>query len=150
MISLLLNAEAFSLATNGIAGYVGYIRALGYAIAAVIVVVGSFSVYMDFMQEHPEVRIKVMKLCFSCVFLIAASTSLPLFFGLDGSASGGGGSGSSNSLSQDQPWDLFPNTDRDIVIPRNPYVIDLPGGGHAITWGKYDPRTIIGPNNRRI
>ena len=125
MISLLLNAEAFSLATNGIAGYVGYIRALGYAIAAVIVVVGSFSVYMDFMQEHPEV---------SCVFLIAASTSLPLFFGLDGSASGGGGSGSSNSLSQDQPWDLFPNNDRDIVIPRNPYVIDLPGGGHAIIW----------------
>lgn len=147
MITLLLNAEALGLATNGIAGYVGYVRALGYAIAAVIVVVGSFSVYMDFMQEHPEVRTKVMKLCFSCVFLIAASTSLPLFFGMDGSASGGG-SGSSSSLSQDRAWDPFPNIDRDIVIPSNPYVIDLPGGGHAITWGKYDPRTIVGFNNR--
>lgn len=147
MISLLLNAEAFSLATNGIAGYVGYIRALGYAIAAVIVVAGSFSVYMDFMQDHPEVRTKVMKLCFSCVFLIAASTSLPLFFGLDGSESG---SGSSNSLSTDY-MEPFPNgRGRGIIPPRHPYVIDLPGGGHAIIWQKYDPRTIIGPNNRRI
>lgn len=134
MISLLLNSEVFSLATNGIAGYVGYVRALGYAIAAVIVVVGSFSVYMDFMQEHPEVRTKVMKLCFSCVFLIAASTSLPLFFGMDGSASGGGGSGSSSSNWTGR-FDPFPNYGSDINVS-NPYVIDLPGGGRAITWGK--------------
>lgn len=146
MISLLLNSEALGLATNGIVGYVGYVRALGYAIAAVIVVVGSFSVYMDFMQEHPEVRTKVMKLCFSCVFLIAASTSLPLFFGLDGSASGGGGSGSSIS-NGNGGFDPFPNLGNDIYV-KNPYVIDLPGGGHAITWGKYDPSTIVGFNNR--
>lgn len=146
MITLLLNAEALGLATNGIADYVGYVRALGYAIAAVIVVVGSFSVYMDFMQEHPEVRIKVMKLCFSCVFLIAASTSLPLFFGLDGSASGGGGSGSFLS-GRSGSFDPFPNLGNDISVS-NPYVIDLPGGGHAITWGKYDPRTVVGPNSK--
>ena len=146
MISLLLNSEALGLATNGIAGYVGYVRALGYAIAAVIVVVGSFSVYMDFMQEHPEVRTKMMKLCFSCVFLIAASTSLPLFFGLDGSASGGGGSGSSISNGTGH-FDPFPNLGSDINVS-NPYVIDLPGGGRAITWGKYDPSTIVGFNNR--
>lgn len=146
MISLLLNSEALGLATNGIAGYVGYVRALGYAIAAVIVVVGSFSVYMDFMQEHPEVRTKVMKLCFSCVFLIAASTSLPLFFGMDGSASGGGGSGSSISNGTGR-FDPFPNLGSDINVS-NPYVIDLPDGGRAITWGKYDPRTIVGFNNR--
>lgn len=132
-IQMLLNTEAFSFATNGIAGYVGVVRALGYAIAAVIVVVGSFSVYMDYMEENPDIRAKVTKLSFSCLFLVAASTSLPLFFGLDGSSSasfsgGGAGGGSSSSGS------LLRSDGSFFGSSLTPYVLDLSNGGSAVIW----------------
>ena len=101
MTHILLSTEAFSVVTQGVAGYVFYIRAIGYALAAVICVVGSLSVYSDMVAGESEVRMKMMRLAFSCVFLISASTALPMFFGIDStsntlsytsSISSGGGS----------------------------------------------------------
>lgn len=133
MMSLLLNAEVLNLATDGISIYVGYVRALGYAIAAVIVVAGSFSVYMDYIEESPIVRAKVMKLCFSCLFLVAACTSLPMFFGLDGESTASYNDGGSSSSGGLHNWGMIRPGGIDIG-PRDPHVVPLPGGGNAIIW----------------
>lgn len=130
MTHLILTADPLGLAATGVASYLFYVRAVCYAIAAVICIVGALSVYSDMMDGEPEVRMKVMRLAFSCVFLVTASTALPRFFGLDATTaelSSGGGSSSDD----DSPRQIG----TDIIGIRDPYVFELPGGGRAIIWG---------------
>ena len=137
MTHLILTADPLGLAATGVASYLFYVRAVCYAIAAVICIVGALSVYSDMMDGEPEVRMKVMRLAFSCVFLVTASTALPRFFGLDASTaelSSGGGSSSDD----DSPRQIG----TDIISPRDPYVIQLPGGGRGIIW-EHDRRMLI-------
>lgn len=131
MTHLILTADPLGLAATGVASYLFYVRAVCYAIAAVICIVGALSVYSDMMDGEPEVRMKVMRLAFSCVFLVTARTALPRFFGLDATTaelSSGGGSSSDD----DSPRQIG----TDIISPRDPYVIPLPGGGRGIIWGR--------------
>lgn len=131
MTHLILTADPLGLAATGVASYLFYVRAVCYAIAAVICIVGALSVYSDMMDGEPEVRMKVMRLAFSCVFLVTASTALPRFFGLDATtaelSSGGGSSSDDNSPRQ---------IGTDIISTRDPYVIQLPDGGRGIIWGR--------------
>lgn len=137
MTHLILTADPLGLAATGVASYLFYVRAVCYAIAAVICIVGALSVYSDMMDGEPEVRMKVLRLSFSCVFLVTASTALPRFFGLDATTaelSSGGGSSSDD----DSPRQIG----TDIIGIRDPYVIELPGGGRGIIW-EHDRRMLI-------
>jgi hypothetical protein len=131
MTHLILTADPLGLAATGVASYLFYVRAVCYAIAAVICIVGALSVYSDMMDGEPEVRMKVMRLAFSCVFLVTASTALPRFFGLDATtaelSSGGGSSSDDNSPRQ---------IGTGIIGIGDPYVIQLPDGGRGIIWGR--------------
>ena len=131
MTHLILTADPLGLAATGVASYLFYVRAVCYAIAAVICIVGALSVYSDMMDGEPEVRMKVMRLAFSCVFLVTASTALPRFFGLDATTaelSSGGGSSSDD----DSPRQIGTG----IIGIGAPYVIQLPDGGRGIIWGR--------------
>lgn len=131
MTHLILTADPLGLAATGVASYLFYVRAVCYAIAAVICIVGALSVYSDMMDGEPEVRMKVMRLVFSCVFLVTASTALPRFFGLDATTaelSSGGGSSSDD----DSPRQIGTG----IIGIGDPYVIQLPDGGRGIIWGR--------------
>ena len=137
MIHLLLTADPLGFAAQGVAGYLFYVRAVCYAIAAVICIVGALSVYTDIIDGEPEVRMKIMRLAFSCVFLVSASTALPAFFGLDSTTanvevSGTFASYSGNSLSGLNPSNNYRGDD--IYFPNAPHVVSLPDGGSAVIW----------------
>lgn len=145
MVQLLLSADPLGLATQGVASYLFYVRALGYAIAAVVCIVGSLSVYTDFIEGDPEVRMKVMKLAFSCVFLVTASYGLPAFFGMDSSSQDvlSTAGVSSSDTGRGLSFTITGRT-RDLligppVIEYRPVVITpvpYPGGGNAVIWGR--------------
>ncbi len=133
---LLLTADPFGLVTHGISAYLFYIRAVCYAIAAVICIVGALSVYSDMIDGKPEIRMKIMRLAFSCVFMITASTALPAFFGMDSTSE----AVSSNESSSESPFSHFHDLFRgnsDLHHQLRPDVITpLPGGGTAVIWGR--------------
>lgn len=62
--------------------YLGPVRAVIYAIAGVVALVGAVSVYISMQNDEQDVKKKIMMTVGACVFLIAAATALPLFFGL--------------------------------------------------------------------
>ena len=148
MIHLLLTADPLGFAAQGVAGYLFYVRAVCYAIAAVICIVGALSVYSDIIDGEPEVRIKIMRLAFSCVFLVSASTALPAFFGLDSTAANVEVSGTSTSYSGDSFPGLNPSNrfrGDDIFFPNVPHVVPLPDGGSAVIWlNDFDNRNFRG------
>lgn len=141
MTHILLSTEAFSVVTQGVAGYVFYIRAIGYALAAVICVVGSLSVYSDMVAGESEVRMKMMRLAFSCVFLISASTALPMFFGIDSTSNTLSYTSSIPSGGGSVRGDIFSIDD---LHPLHPYIIDpvYPGGHSPIIWTRDDGRSL--------
>lgn len=67
-------------ATKTIATYIDPVRKLIYAIAAVVAIVGAFSVYFKMQNEEQDVKKSIMLVIGACVFLVAAATALPLFF----------------------------------------------------------------------
>jgi NADH:ubiquinone oxidoreductase subunit H len=73
---------ALSTVTTEIAKYVPYVVKLCYAIAGVVAVVGSVSVYISMNNEEQDVKKKIMMVVGACIFLVAAAQALPLFFGL--------------------------------------------------------------------
>ena len=87
-------------AADGVVTYMPYVRALCYAIAAIIAVVGAIPVYLT-MQTNPQNTTKRISMTVgSALTFVCLSLALPQFFGVDGSTSGGGsstGSGSSTS-----------------------------------------------------
>lgn len=145
MTHLILTADPLGLAATGVASYLFYVRAVCYAIAAVICIVGALSVYSDMMDGEPEVRMKVMRLTFSCVFLVTASTALPRFFGLDSSAADLSYSSSDSGTDSSIRWPGFDAVDIENSV--QPYVTPLPGGGSAVIW---DDRRVLPPNRRII
>ena len=65
-----------------IAKYVPIVVKLCYAIAGVVAVVGTISVYISMNNEEQDVKKKIMMVVGACIFLIAAAQALPLFFGI--------------------------------------------------------------------
>ena len=87
-------------AADGVVTYMPYVRALCYAIAAIIAVVGAVAVYYT-MQTNPQNTTKRISMTVgSALTFVCLSLALPQFFGVDGSVSGGStstGTGSSTS-----------------------------------------------------
>lgn len=153
-------------AADGVVTYMPYVRALCYAIAAIIAVVGAVAVYIT-MQTNPQNTTKRISMTVgSALTFVCLSLALPQFFGVDGSVSGGststgtgsstsGTSGSSNGflasdqggISQsgiittvptlaDRNWVHFPNGTK---METARYVVDIyskMGGGSQGTYGR--------------
>lgn len=74
--------DALDQVTSEIALYVPIIVKLCYAIAGCVAVVGGISVYIAMNNDEQDVKKKIMITVGSCIFLIAAATALPKFFGV--------------------------------------------------------------------
>lgn len=86
-------------AADGVVTYMPYVRALCYAIAAIIAVVGAVAVYYT-MQTNPQNTAKRISMTAgSALTFVCFSLALPQFFGVDGSMSGGSSSGTGSSTS---------------------------------------------------
>ena len=67
--------------TNNIAAYIDPVRKVIYAIAAIVAIGGGISVYVKMNNEEQDVKKSIMMIVGACIFLIAAATALPAFFG---------------------------------------------------------------------
>lgn len=71
---------AIATATTTIKSYVPLVQKLIYAIAGVVALVGSLSVYIKMNNEEQDVKKSIMMIVGACVFLVIAATALPAFF----------------------------------------------------------------------
>jgi hypothetical protein len=67
--------------TTNIAAYIDPVRKVIYAIAAIVAIGGGISVYVKMNNEEQDVKKSIMMIVGACIFLIAAATALPAFFG---------------------------------------------------------------------
>lgn len=72
---------AITTAGNDIAGYITPVKNLMYAIAAVIAIVGAFSVYFKMQNGDQDVKKSIMMTVGGCIAMIAMATALPSIFG---------------------------------------------------------------------
>ena len=55
--------------------------ALIYAVAGVVALTGAITVYVKMNNDDQDVKQSIMMVVGACIFLIAAATALPAFFG---------------------------------------------------------------------
>ena len=72
---------ALTQVTSEIGKYVPIVQKLIYAIAGVVAVIGAISVYIKMNNEEQDVKKSIMMIVGACIFLVAAATALPGFFG---------------------------------------------------------------------
>ena len=75
------NTAPLETVTSDIAQYLEPVRMLIYAIAAIVAIGGGISVYVKMNNEEQDVKKSIMMIVGACIFLIAAATALPAFFG---------------------------------------------------------------------
>lgn len=75
-----IGINALENVSKDIYDYVPVVQSVCYALAGVVAVVGAISVYIKMNNEENDVKKSIMMIVGACVFLIAAATSLPLFF----------------------------------------------------------------------
>ena len=73
---------AITSIASDIAQYIPAIQTLLYAIAGCVALGGAISVYIAMQNDDQDVKKRIMMLVGSCIFLVAAAATLPLFFGL--------------------------------------------------------------------
>lgn len=73
---------ALTQVTTDIQKYIPIVQKLVYAIAGVVAVIGAVSVYIKMNNEEQDVKKSIMMIIGACIFLAAAATALPAFFGL--------------------------------------------------------------------
>lgn len=80
------NTDTGVTAINSVADslkkYIEPVRVLCYALAGIIAIGGGISVYIKMNNEEQDVKKSIMMIVGACIFLIAAATFLPKFFGL--------------------------------------------------------------------
>ena len=72
---------ALTQVTSESGKYVPIVQKLIYAIAGVVAVIGAISVYIKMNNEEQDVKKSIMMIVGACIFLVAAATALPGFFG---------------------------------------------------------------------
>lgn len=87
-IAMVVNAQS----TAGITGidgaastfenYIPHIKTLLYVIAAIVSMVGAFSIYFKMQNGDQDVKKTIMMTVGGCVALVAMATALPSFFGV--------------------------------------------------------------------
>lgn len=75
-------AGAVAGVATEITKYIPQVQKLIYAIAGVVALVGAISVYIKMNNEDQDVKKSIMMVVGACIFLVAASSALPLFFGV--------------------------------------------------------------------
>ena len=75
--------KAFGEVTNSLKKYIPSVRALCYALAGIVAIGGGISVYIKMNNEEQDVKKSIMMIVGACIFLIAAATFLPKFFGVE-------------------------------------------------------------------
>lgn len=69
-------------ATTDIKEYVDPVQKLIYAIAAVVAIVGAFSIFFKMQNGDQDVKKSIMMIVGGCIALVTMATVLPKFFGL--------------------------------------------------------------------
>ena len=75
--------SAFGQVTESLKKYIQPVRALCYALAGIVAIGGGISVYIKMNNEEQDVKKSIMMIVGACIFLIAAATFLPKFFGVE-------------------------------------------------------------------
>ncbi|MDD7304534.1 MAG: DUF4134 domain-containing protein [Bacteroidaceae bacterium] len=78
--ALAQGVAGFTKATNEFKSYMGPVQKLLYAIAAIIALVGAFSIYFKMQNGDQDVKKSIMMTVGGCVAFIAMATALPAFF----------------------------------------------------------------------
>jgi hypothetical protein len=73
---------AINSVADSLKHYIEPVRVLCYALAGIIAIGGGISVYIKMNNEEQDVKKSIMMIVGACIFLIAAATFLPKFFGL--------------------------------------------------------------------
>lgn len=81
--SFLYAQNSLDTVSGEIVNYLPVIRGLAYVLAAIIAIAGSLVIYIQSSDNNASCKKKIMMLIGACIFLIAASSALPMFFGLD-------------------------------------------------------------------
>lgn len=72
--------KALEDAAGIIYGYVPLVQKVIYALAGVVALVGSISVFIKMNNEEQDVKKSIMMIVGACVFLVIAAEALPMFF----------------------------------------------------------------------
>ena len=83
-VDMTTGTSALDEVTDNIAQYIDPVRKVIYAIAAIVAIGGGISVYIKMNNEEQDVKKSIMMIVGACIFLIAAATALPAFFGYNG------------------------------------------------------------------
>lgn len=68
-------------ATTTFRSYLGPIKSLLYILAAIVSMIGAFSIYFKMQNGDQDVKKTIMMTVGGCVALVAMATALPSFFG---------------------------------------------------------------------
>ena len=87
-IAMVVNAQS-AAGVQGIQGaaatfenYIPHIKTLLYVIAAIVSMIGAFSIYFKMQNGDQDVKKTIMMTVGGCVALVAMATALPSFFGV--------------------------------------------------------------------
>ena len=87
---------------TGIEAYIPVVTKVCYALAGVVAIIGAVSVYIAMNNDDQDVKKKIIVTVGACLFLIAAATALPKFFGYTNSSAGSGTSSNTIELTAPQ------------------------------------------------
>ncbi|MDL2212636.1 DUF4134 domain-containing protein [Bacteroides sp. OttesenSCG-928-N06] len=74
-------ADALALMHDYVVTMMLYVLYLGYAIAAIVVIIASFQIYIKMNIGEEGVTKEILFLVGACIFMISASILFPSFFG---------------------------------------------------------------------
>ena len=81
MADIEIGTAAFDTVTKGVANYLPYVTGLCYAIASIICLAGAMEIYFAYINEAQDVKKRILRVTFACVFFVASAHALPAFFG---------------------------------------------------------------------
>lgn len=115
-----MNEEVLSNAVTGIAGYLPYVQALCYVLAAVVAVVGAYSVYWAYHFRPEQVRRRILMVVGGALCFVSMAWALPAFFGYESD-----GSGTTTSDDTQSDGDSYLSSDEG-GIPNSTIITELP------------------------
>ncbi len=74
--------QALTDVSTDLKKYVTPVKNVCYALAGVVAILGSISVYIAMNNEEQDVKKKIMMTVGACIFLLAAAQALPAMFGV--------------------------------------------------------------------
>lgn len=99
--------DAIAISGDHVYSYTPYVQTLGYVLAALIGLVGAFSVYLAYINDSPDVRKRMLTWGCGSLAMLCMTIALPSFFdyqesGLGGSGTTGGSGGTGSYTGGDR------------------------------------------------